>query len=266
MRLSRRNTLLCGDREFETIIFDLDDTLYHSPEIPQTVRQNIQDYIINNMNMPLELAQQLVQELYYKYGTTMAGLAATGHNLDFDHWHDHVHGTLDYDRLLHKQPAHHKVLENLNVQRHVFTNADAKHAANCLTRMGLTDCFQSIWCFENLMEVARSKGLLTPDNPIMCKPQKTSFENVLEQIGANPQSTIFVDDSLRNVAAAHELGIFTVLVSPTVAAEQQHQHIPGVDLVIGNFLQLPEVLPQIFTQQEQREEVPAGLPVSVLAS
>eukprot|EP00878_Enallax_costatus_P035798 GHUV01040019.1.p1 GENE.GHUV01040019.1~~GHUV01040019.1.p1 ORF type:complete len:206 (-),score=33.03 GHUV01040019.1:275-892(-) len=110
------------------------------PSLP--VHDFAADYIINNMNMPLELAQQLVQELYYKYGTTMAGLAATGHNLDFDHWHDHVHGTLDYDRLLHKQPAHHKVLENLNVQRHVFTNADAKHAANCLTRMGLTDCFQ----------------------------------------------------------------------------------------------------------------------------
>lgn len=96
----------------------------------------------NMMGMPLEVAQQLVQELYCKYGTTMAGLAATGHSLDFDHWHEHVHGTLDYDRLLHKQPAHHKVLEYLNVQRHIFTNADAKHAANCLTRMGLTDCFQ----------------------------------------------------------------------------------------------------------------------------
>lgn len=89
---------------------------------------------------------------------------------------------------------------------------------------------------------------------------------MLEQIGANPHSTIFVDDSLRNVAAAHELGIFAVLVSPTLAAEQQHQHIPGVDLVIGSVLQLPEVLPQIFMQKEQREEVPIGVPVSVLAS
>lgn len=115
------------------------------------------------------------------------------------------------------------------------------------------------------MELANNKGLLTPSNPIMCKPQKKSFELVLQQIGAKPESTIFVDDSLRNVAAAHELGIFTVLVSPS-AAEQQHQHPPGVDLVIGSFLQLPEVLPQIFLQQEQREEVPAGVPVSVLAS
>lgn len=93
-----------------------------------------------------------------------------------------------------------------------------------------------------------------------------SFELVLEQIGASPQSTIFVDDSFRNVTAARELGIFSVLVSPTLAAEQQHQHIPGVDLVIGSVLQLTEVLPQIFIQKEQREEVPMGVPVSVLAS
>lgn len=94
-----------------------------------------------------------------------------------------------------------------------------------------------------------------------------SFELVMEQIGADPSSTIFIDDSLRNVAAAHELGIFSILVSPTVAADSQHQHIPGVDLVVSSFLQLPEILPQIFVQKhDQREEVPPGVPVSVLAA
>lgn len=94
------------------------------------------------MKLPPQEAQQLVQELYFKYGTTMAGLVATGHGVDFDDWHANVHGTLDYEQMLHAQPAHHKLLEELNVQRHIFTNADAKHAAACLTRMGLTDCFQ----------------------------------------------------------------------------------------------------------------------------
>jgi len=30
------------DREFDTILIDLDDTLYHRPEIPAQVRQNIE--------------------------------------------------------------------------------------------------------------------------------------------------------------------------------------------------------------------------------
>jgi hypothetical protein len=33
-------------------------------------------------------------------------------------------------------------------------------------------CLQSIWCFENVMELARSKGLLTASTPVMCKPSK----------------------------------------------------------------------------------------------
>lgn len=38
--MGRTNSL--WDREFDTILIDLDDTLYHVPEIPQTVRDNIQ--------------------------------------------------------------------------------------------------------------------------------------------------------------------------------------------------------------------------------
>lgn len=91
------------------------------------------------------------------------------------------------------------------------------------------------------------------------------FELVLEQIGALPEDTVFVDDSLRNVAAAHDLGIYTVLVAPQLAG----QHAPGADIVVPCFTQLREVLPQICVQQQQQQklaEVPAGVPVSVMAS
>lgn len=92
------------------------------------------------------------------------------------------------------------------------------------------------------------------------------FELVLEQIGARPEDTVFVDDSLRNVAAAHDLGIYTVLVAPQLAG----QHAPGADVVVSCFTQLREVLPQVCVQQQQqqqkRAEVPAGVPVSVMAS
>jgi FMN phosphatase YigB (HAD superfamily) len=90
----------------------------------------------------------------------------------------------------------------------------------------------------------------------------------MEQLGAQPRNTIFIDDSPRNVAAAHELGIFTVLVSPALAAQLQPQHQPvaGADLVVGSFTQLWELLPQIFVQGKQQEVLPAGVPISVMAS
>jgi FMN phosphatase YigB (HAD superfamily) len=94
------------------------------------------------MGIPQEHVQYLTQQLYLAHGTTMAGLAAQGYNIDFDDWHAHVHGRLDYKRLLHSQPATRQALQETCVQPHILTNADAKHTAACLTQMGLTGCFQ----------------------------------------------------------------------------------------------------------------------------
>lgn len=80
--------------------------------------------------------------LFLTIGTTMAGLAANGHQLDFDHYHAHVHGSLDYQSLLSAQPETRRTLADLALQKHILTNADAKHTAVCLERLGLTDCFQ----------------------------------------------------------------------------------------------------------------------------
>jgi FMN phosphatase YigB (HAD superfamily) len=116
------------------------------------------------------------------------------------------------------------------------------------------------------METARSKGLLTAEQRVLCKPNKQAFQLVLEQLGVSPASTIFIDDSMRNVAAAHELGIFTVLVSPSLAVQQSpHQQVAGADLVVSGFNQLREVLPQVFVAAQPRmsEDVPAAAPVAV---
>lgn len=122
----------------------------------------------------------------------------------------------------------------------------AVHVLNSHT-LALPCCLpQSIWCFENVMETGRKSGILTAEQPVLCKPNKQCFQLVLDQLGLDAESTIFIDDSVRNVAAAHELGIFSVLVSPAVAAQQSpHHHVAGADLVVANFNQLREVLPQV---------------------
>jgi hypothetical protein len=105
---------------------------------------------------------------------------------------------------------------------------------------------QGIYCFENIMDIGRSQGIVNEQQPVLCKPNKQCFQLVLDQIGAAAQSTIFIDDSVRNVAAAHEMGVFSVLVSPALAAQQSpHQHVAGADLVVASFNQLREVLPQV---------------------
>jgi FMN phosphatase YigB (HAD superfamily) len=96
------------------------------------------------------------------------------------------------------------------------------------------------------MEAAAAQGILTAERPILCKPAPASFQLVLDALGAEAASTIFIDDSVRNVAAAHALGVYSVLVSPTLAASgAPHQQVAGADLVLASFNQLREVLPQV---------------------
>jgi hypothetical protein len=60
-----------------------------------------------------------------------------------------------HQALLSAQPDTRETLADLALQKHVFTNADAKHTAACLSRMGLTDCFQvrrvRWWLFSALV-------------------------------------------------------------------------------------------------------------------
>lgn len=268
----QHRAFLAGERSFEHILIDLDDTLYLSDEISDTVRRNIQAYMVKKLGVSLNEVEQLTARLYAAHGTTMAGLAAEGHVIDVDDWHAAVHGTLDYDRLLSPDPETRSALADIVPQRHVLTNADAAHAAVCLSRLGIDDCFSSLWCYENVNAAAADAGLITKACPVMCKPNRLAFRVVLDAIGAaDPSAVVFVDDSLRNVAAAHELGIFTVLVSPSLCSSappaQHHVLAPGADLVIPCFPALREVLPQIFVQPEAHEpSVPAGVPVRVMAS
>lgn len=119
------------------------------------------DYMVAKLGIPQDQVQQLTQELYLAHGTTMAGLTARGYSIDFDDWHVHVHGSLDYQRLLHSQPATRQALQEMCVQQHILTNADAKHTAACLTQMGLTGCFQvGIVCWR----LAHQQGALLGDD------------------------------------------------------------------------------------------------------
>jgi FMN phosphatase YigB (HAD superfamily) len=96
---------------------------------------------------------------------------------------------------------------------------------------------------------------------VLCKPNRLAFELVLRQLGTSPSRTVFVDDSPRNCAAAHEAGIFSVLVG-------REGHVAGADLVVPSVHDLPRVLPGLFAPPEApRVEAAAevGVPIRVPA-
>ena len=69
-------------------------------------------------------------------------MQANGYQIDFDHWHAAVHGTLPYERMLHEDKPLRQLLKSIDLPKYVFTNADSKHAETCLRLLGIADLFQ----------------------------------------------------------------------------------------------------------------------------
>lgn len=243
------------------MLIDLDDTLYRVEEMPVMVRANIQKYMMAKLDIPQEGVEETTQELYVKYGTTMAGLAALGYKIDFDDFHTDVHGTLEYKHMLKPDPALHQLLQSIPLPKYIFTNADIKHTDICLDILGIRDCFQGIVCFESLNQAAAERGITGPSHPVLCKPDRRAFRLALDMVGATAEETVFLDDSTRNVESAHECGIYSVLVG-------RKEHHAGADLTIPTIHELPAAMPELFAtgQNENELEAEMAVPIAVAAS
>ncbi|KAK9842679.1 hypothetical protein WJX74_000570 [Apatococcus lobatus] len=231
-----------GRRPFKSVLIDLDDCCYRVPELPELVRENIQKYMEDKLGVLAEEIPAMCMEMYSSHGTTMAGLVAQGYNIDYDDWHADVHGTLPYNELLPKDPALRKMLQSIELPKHIFTNADTRHAAICLDRMGIADCFQAVICFESIMAAAEASGQVKGGKPIFCKPSKAAIHLALKQAGAVAETTLYLDDSTRNVSAAHDEGIYSVLIGRTGVADCR------ADAQLESILDLPQLLPELFSK------------------
>ena len=75
-------------------------------------------------------------------------MQAEGYKLDADHFHQAVHGSIDYARHLKPDLELRELLLSIQLPRVVFTNADRAHAERCLELMGIADCFE-VCCPES---------------------------------------------------------------------------------------------------------------------
>jgi len=239
---------------YDCLLFDLDDTLYPlSSGLAAACTSNIRDYVNQKLGVEESRVPDLSRELYKNYGTTMAGLRAVGYEFDYDDYHSFVHGRLPYENL--KSDL---VLKNLLLsmpqRKIIFTNSDKVHAAKALNRLGLEDCFEGIICFETLNPPSkitesnsewnmRTNNSTIPKTPIICKPSKDAMEQALRLANADPQRTIFFDDSPRNIAAGKRAGLHTVLVGTSFRAE-------GADFALQSIHNIREALPEIWEEAD----------------
>lgn len=230
---------------FDSILFDLDDTLYpFNTGIAKSVQRNIEDFLVEKCGFPEKDAPSLRVELFKKYGSTLAGLRALGYDISADDYHSYVHGRLPYDRIKPDSQLR-NMLHSIRQRKIIFTNSDQIHATKALARLGLENCFDQIICFETLNP--NLPNATRPDEiPIVLKPSLDALKIAIEVANVNPHRTLFLDDSVRNIAAGKNSGLHTALVGKTVKTIE-------ADFVLESINNLPQVIPDIWASKPKGE-------------
>uniref|UniRef100_A0A0D3EZ86 Uncharacterized protein n=2 Tax=Oryza TaxID=4527 RepID=A0A0D3EZ86_9ORYZ len=266
----------------DSLVFDLDDTLYPvTSGIGADVVRNIQAYMIEKLGVEESISLELCVLLYKQYGTTMAGLRAVGYQFDYDDFHSYVHGRLAYEKIK-PDPVLRNILLSLPIRKVVFTNGDRIHASRALKRLGIEDCFERVVCFETLNPTSSSlsaagqveifdimkhlahpePGVELPKSPILCKPNIDAMLQALKVASINPKTSILFDDSARNIQAAKQIGMYTVLVGTS-------ERIKGADHALESLHNMKEALPELWDEAVKDEDVrkssKVGIETSVIA-
>ncbi|EFN58075.1 hypothetical protein CHLNCDRAFT_11898, partial [Chlorella variabilis] len=227
------------------ILFDLDDTLYENGTMQHHVAENIRHYMAERLGIPADEVAEQCADLYLNYGTTLAGLVANGHAVDYADWHAAVHASLPYESYLRPDPALRDLLDSIPLPKYIFTNADAAHAARCLGLLGVAGCFAGVIAFEEVQAAAAAAGLAHHGCPVVCKPNRQAFELAMQLAGGlQPSTTLWLDDSARNITTGHKLGMYSVLVGRTGARGGAQA------LVIRHIHDLPTALPWLWAGQQ----------------
>jgi putative hydrolase of the HAD superfamily len=177
-------------------------------------------YLELRMGMPADQVSDIRSNYFQRYGTTLRGLQKH-HQVDEADYLAYVHD-VPLDDYLQASPDLRDILFGLPQECWIFTNADRDHAQRVLRVMGLTDCFQGI------IDIISTK--------YACKPQVESFCQALSIAGQPAEKNcVMIDDSLRNLITARELGMTTVLIS------ENNEFNSEVDLIIPDLFSIPEI-------------------------
>ena len=182
----------------DTILFDLDETLYpHQNGIMQEIRRLILSFVQSRLGLTPEDAEALRLKYLRTYGTTMRGLQIH-HNIDAEDYLDYVHN-IPLHVYIQPNPELDAALATIPHRKMVFTNASREHAARVLSVLGVAEHFSRIVDIR--------------DMGFRSKPQPDAYTRVCSLLQVHPQQCMLVEDNLRNLQPAKAIGMVTVLVS-----------------------------------------------------
>jgi pyrimidine 5'-nucleotidase len=110
-----------------------------------------------------------------------------------------------FHEYIHEDAELREFLKSIPIRKWCFTNGNRERALSILTLLGITECFEGVFCADN------------HDMDFIGKPKSGSYKMVVETLGIkNPANVYFFDDALGNIVAARELGWNAYRVEPGV--------------------------------------------------
>lgn len=207
----------------DTIIFDLDNTLYPATNsLFPLIHERINLFMRERAGIPDDRVDLLRRQYWREYGVSMVGLMRH-HDVDPEEFLEYVHD-VDVEGVLLPDPDLDAVLRSLPGIKVVLTNGSLGHARRVLGALGIQAAFAEI--FD--VRVAGYRP----------KPHPEPYQEVVRLLGVCSTKCVMVEDMAINLETAKALGMGTVLVGPS------NGH-PYVDECIPELSQLPGALQRI---------------------
>ncbi|TAL79382.1 MAG: pyrimidine 5'-nucleotidase [Burkholderiaceae bacterium] len=182
-------------------LFDLDNTLHDSSrEIFKIIDQSMTAAVAASLNINDEAASELRAKYWKRYGATVIGLVRH-HGINPYEFLNLSH-SFDIPPLVHAETALSYKLGRLDGRKILLTNAPLQYARTVLATLGILPQFESLWAIDRML----LQGRIRP------KPSLALMKQVLARLGTQSSCVTLVDDTLKNLKSAKQLGMRTVYV------------------------------------------------------
>ena len=209
------------------ILFDLDNTLYpRSCGLFDHIDSLINRYLLEKVKIPAAEVDLKRRSYMKAHGTTLNGLIVH-HNVDPDDYLDFVHNVPLQDYL--KPDVRLKtMLSKLPEKKYIFSNASNEHCCKVLDCLGLQASFAAIYDINSFN--------------FRPKPDIAIYRELLDDIEAQAEEGVMIDDMEVNLQPAAELGMATILFTQ---APEISLRPSSIGRKLTSLLDLPQVLAEI---------------------
>ena len=183
------------------LLLDLDGVCYgkHNnyslEKVFGQVSKRMTMFISERLKIDTAKAKKLQTDYFYKYNTSLNGLMIH-HKIPPQEFLKYVH-TIDLS-FMKEDKIMRNELEQLDMEKFIFTNGSAEHAENILTHLGVYDLF------------GRNKVFDIKDAGYLPKPEAKTFDLMVKKFGIDPKETIYIEDIAKNLSIGHKRGCITV--------------------------------------------------------